>query len=61
MSRKDLNLRAIFAAPLLLFALSLIGLVVALLGDGPWDWVGQALLASTMVVLARVLVTRRRR
>ncbi len=61
MSRKDLSLRAIFAAPLLLFVLSLIGLVVALLGDGPWDWVGQALLASTMVVLARVLVTRRRR
>lgn len=61
MSRKDLSLWAIFAAPLLLFVLSLIGLVVALLGDGPWNWVGQALLASTMVVLAWVLVTRRRR
>ena len=61
MSRKDLSLRATFAAPLLLFVLSMIGLVVALLGDGPWDWVGQALLASTMVVLAWVLVTRRRR
>lgn len=61
MSRKDLSLRAIFAAPLLLFVLSLIGLVVALLGDGPWDWVGQVLLASTMVVLAWVIFTRRRR
>ncbi|MDO9433650.1 MAG: hypothetical protein V4820_02450 [Pseudomonadota bacterium] len=61
MSRKDLSLRAIFAAPLLLFVLSMIGLVGALLGDGLWDWVGQGLLASTMIVLAWVLVTRRRR
>lgn len=61
MSRKDLTLHAIFAAPLSLFVLSMIGLVGALLGDGLWDWLGSALLASTMVVLAWVFVTRRRR
>jgi hypothetical protein len=61
MSRKDLRLRAIFAAPLVLFVLSMIGLVGALLDDGLWDWLGAALLASTMIVLAWVLVTRRRR
>ena len=61
MSRKDLRLRAIFAAPLVLFVLSMIGLVGALLDDGLWDWLGSALLASTMIVLAWVLVTRRRR
>ena len=61
MSRKDLSLQAIFAAPLVLFVLSMIGLVGALLDDGLWDWLGSALLASTMIVLAWVLVTRRRR
>lgn len=61
MSRKDLGLWAIFAAPTALFVLSMIGLVGALLDDGLWDWLGSALLASTVVVTAWVLVTRRRR
>lgn len=46
MSRKDLGFRAIFGAPIILFALSLIGLIGALLEDGLWDWLGAALLGT---------------
>lgn len=45
MKRKS-NLVPIFAAPFALALLSLIGLVGALLADGPWDWIGAALLAA---------------
>lgn len=61
MSRKDLTLRAVFAAPLVLFVLSLIGLVGALLEDGLWDWLGSALLASTVVATGWALIFRARR
>ena len=37
MSRRDLGYRAIFGAPLVVGALSLAGLVGALLDDGLWD------------------------
>lgn len=60
MSRKDLSLRAIFAAPIILFALSLTGLLTALLGDGPWDWIGGALLGTAVTALVWALARRRR-
>ena len=59
MSRKDLSLWAIFRTPIVLFVLSLIGLVGALLEEGAWDWVFSALLASTVVVTAWALVRSR--
>ncbi len=60
MSRKDLNLWAIFGAPVVVFILSLTGLVGALLGDGVWDGVFSTLLASTVVVTVWALIRRRR-
>ncbi len=60
MSRKDLSLWAIFGAPILVFALSLTGLIGALLEEGMWDWVFSALLASTVVVTVWALIRRRR-
>ena len=51
MSRKDQSLAAIFAAPLLLAALSLTGLIGALLADGAWDWIGAALLATPIAAI----------
>jgi len=60
MSRKDLGLLAIFGAPIILFALSLIGLIGALLEDGLWDWLGAALLGTPLLVLAWALIRRRR-
>ena len=58
MSRKDQSLAAIFAAPLALAALSLTGLIGALLADGAWDWIGAALLATPV---AAILWARLRR
>ncbi|MFN7106832.1 MAG: hypothetical protein ACK4MY_01290 [Brevundimonas sp.] len=60
MSRKDLSLWAIFGAPILVFALSLTGLIGALLEEGMWDVVFSVLLASTVVVTAWALIRRRR-
>lgn len=60
MSRKDLSLWAIFGAPILVFALSLTGLIGALLEEGMWDGVFSTLLASTVVVTAWALIRRRR-
>ena len=60
MSRKDLSLWAIFGAPILVFALSLTGLIGALLEEGMWDGVFSALLASTAVVTVWALIRRRR-
>ena len=59
MSRKDLGLKAIFRAPIILFMLSLIGLLGALLEDGLWDWLGAALLSSPLLVLTWALIRRR--
>lgn len=60
MSRQDLGLLAIFGAPIILFALSLIGLIGALLEDGQWDGLGAALLGTPLLVLAWALIRRRR-
>lgn len=60
MSRKDLGFRTIFGVPIILFALSLIGLIGALLEDGLWDWLGAALLGTPLLVLAWALIRRRR-
>lgn len=60
MNRKDQSLRAIFGAPILLFVLSLGGLVGALLEDGVWDWIGAGLLGASLLATAWALVTRRR-
>lgn len=59
-NRKDLSLWAVFRAPIMLFALSLTGLVGALLEDGAWDGIGSALLASTVVATVWALVRSRR-
>ena len=58
-NRKDLSLWDIFRVPVVLFGLSLIGLVGALLQDGAWDAVFSALLASTVVVTAWALIRSR--
>ena len=58
MSRKDQSLTAIFAAPLLLAALSLTGLIGALLADGAWDWIGAALLATPVAAILWARLTR---
>ena len=60
MSRADFSLWRIFRIPLLLVALSLTGLIGALLDDGLWDGVGAGLLAATLVI-ATVAWLRRRR
>ena len=57
--RKDLSLWGIFRAPIALFALSLIGLVGALLQDGAWDGLFSVLLASTVVATAWALIRSR--
>lgn len=56
MSPKSLGLWAVFTVPLVLGLLNLIGLVGALLVDGPWDWIGAGLLATSLltVVAARM-------
>ncbi|MBA4807391.1 hypothetical protein [Brevundimonas sp.] len=60
MNRKRLSLWAVFRAPILLFVLSLTGLIGALLQDGAWDGAYSALLASTVVVTVWALIRRRR-
>ena len=59
-SHKALGLGAVFAAPLALFVLSLVGLIGALLEDGAWDWIGSALLTTAVaaVVWARLFRSR---
>lgn len=56
---RDLSLWAIFRAPIVLFTLSLIGLVGALLQDGVWDWAFAALLASPILATGRAVVRSR--
>jgi xanthosine utilization system XapX-like protein len=55
------SLKAIFAVPLIVAVLSLIGLVGALLGDGVWDWVGWLGLGACVAVLSWALIARRHR
>lgn len=42
-----------FVIPTLLAVLSTVGLVTALVGDGPWDWISWVLVALPLVVFAR--------
>ena len=50
------NLWLTFRWPLLIAVLTLTGLIGALLGDGFWDWLGAALIATSAagVVWARI-------
>lgn len=50
----------VFRAPAAIAALSLFGLVAALLGDGVWDAVGALALASSVAATVWALATRRR-
>ena len=56
---RDRTLWAIVRAPIVLFALSLIGLVGALLQDGVWDWAFAALLASPILATGWAVVRSR--
>ena len=58
--RGGLSLYAIFGAPAVLAALSLIGLVGALLADGLWDWLGAGLLAVSVLAIVWARFRRRR-
>lgn len=55
------SLKAIFAVPLVVGLLSLIGLVAALLGDGAWDAAGWTTIGASIVVLIWALIARRHR
>ena len=61
MKTGTLSLKAVFAIPLVVAILSLIGLIGALLGDGVWDWVGWLGLGACVAVTGWALVTRRHR
>lgn len=58
--RGGFSLFAIFGAPIVLAALSLIGLVGALLADGLWDWIGAGMLAVSVLAVVRARFRRRR-
>lgn len=53
------SLKAIFAVPLIVGLLSLVGLVAALLGDGAWDAAGWITIGVSIVVLVWALIARR--
>lgn len=59
-SGHHLTLWQVFRAPGVIAALSLFGLVAALLGDGAWDAVGATALASCVVATIWALAARRR-
>lgn len=60
MSRPHLSLWQMFRIPVVVAALSLFGLVAALLDDGAWDWIGAAALGASVVVTVWALAARRR-
>ena len=55
------NLVAVFAVPAVVAALSLFGLIVALIGDGVWDVIGWLTLGLSVAVLGWALIARRHR
>lgn len=59
MSRRPSTFRRIFLAPLLIGVASLVGLVSALAGEGPADWISWLGLTIPIAVLAWALATRR--
>lgn len=58
-SGHHLTLWQVFRAPIVIGALSVLGLVTALLGDGVWDVVGVAALAWSIGALLWALLVRR--
>lgn len=56
-SRRQTN-RQIFAIPMLLGVLSVIGLVSALVGDGMWDGVSWTTLGTPILLCGYVLLKR---
>ncbi len=50
--RTHKSFRALWGAPLILGTSSLIGLIVALLGDGLWDAIGWIGLGAPLLVMA---------
>lgn len=61
MKSRDLGLKAVFGIPLIVAALSLFGLIAALIGDGVWDVIGWLTLGVSVVVLGWALIARRHR
>lgn len=57
--RGSFSLGAIFATPLVLAALSLIGLIGALLADGLWDGLGAGLLGTSVATIVWARLRRR--
>jgi hypothetical protein len=55
------SLAEIFALPLMIAVLALIGLVGALLDDGWWDGLGAGLLAVSVVAIVGARLRARRR
>ena len=55
------GLRGVFAIPLVVAILSLIGLIGALLGDGVWDGIGWIGLGACVAVTVWALIARRHR
>lgn len=55
-----LTLWQVFSIPAAIAALSLFGLVVALLGDGPWNRIGALTLGAPVIVTVWALAARRR-
>lgn len=53
-------MRTRFGAPIVIAVLSLVGLVAALIGDGPADAIAWFGLAAPVVVVVWALVARRR-
>lgn len=49
-----------FAAPTFIALLSLVGLLAALLGSGPFDWVSWVGLAAPVVIVGWAMKARRR-
>lgn len=59
MSKQRIPFVHTFGAPVLIAVASLVGLVSALLGDGPRDWVSWAGLAVPVAVIIWALKARR--
>lgn len=56
---RDRSLWTVFAAPLAIGIMSLIGLVAALAGDGPANWLSWVTLAVPVLVVAWAMRRRR--
>ena len=59
-SRRTRSIGAIFGWPILIGALSLVGLVIGLTGDGARDVIAWLLLGSTLVAIAIAILRARK-